>query len=75
MTKTKETVRVIGMDLIDVWARETTSRCQPGGDLHRSPLSLEKMQRPPTWSEQQLPVYWRYGELLGGGVAWVRHAR
>lgn len=58
------------MDILTAWAKTTTSRMQPGGDLYRRPLSRAEMIAPLKWWEQQLGRVWRYGELADGTVGW-----
>jgi hypothetical protein len=58
--------------ITDAWARSTTERMKPGGDLYQRPLSRTEMVAPLTWMEKQLAVVWRYGELADGSIGWVR---
>jgi hypothetical protein len=58
------------MNIIDSWAKSTTSRMQPGGDLYRRPLTREEMTAPLAWHEEQLAVVRRYGEREDGTVGW-----
>jgi len=41
------------------WARDTTARMQPGGDLYHRPLTREEMTA---------PVCRRYGVLADGSI-------
>lgn len=56
------------MSIEKAWARSTTSRMQPGGDLHRRPLTRAEMTAPKAWHELQLAVCRRYGERADGSV-------
>lgn len=56
--------------ILDTWARATTSRMLPGGDLYKRPLTREQMQAPLMWHELQLAVARRYGELEDGSVGY-----
>ena len=56
------------MNILDAWARSTTRRMQPGGDLYRRPLTRAEMLAPVAWHEQQMAVAYRYGELVDGTV-------
>lgn len=58
------------MDIQKIWARDTTSRMQPGGDLYRRPLTRDEMTAPLAWHEEQLAVCRRYGELADGTIGW-----
>lgn len=60
--------------ITETWARATTSRMQKGGDLYRRPLSRTEMTAPLSWSESQLAVVWRFGELEDGTLGWARIA-
>lgn len=57
--------------ITDTWARETTSRMLPGGDLYRRPLTREEMTAPQKWHEKQLAVCRRYGVLADGSIGWA----
>jgi hypothetical protein len=58
-------------DITGAWARDTTSRLQPGGDLYRRPLSREEMLAPLAWHEEMLARVHRYGELADGSIGWA----
>lgn len=58
------------MNIIETWARSTTSRMQKGGDLYRRPLSRAEMVAPLAWHEKQLAVCRRYGELADGTIGY-----
>ena len=52
------------------WARQTTSRMRPGGDLYRRPLTRDEMVAPLAWHERQLARVWRYGVLADGTIGY-----
>jgi hypothetical protein len=56
------------MDITKTWARATTARMQPGGDLYVRPLTRAEMVAPLAWHEKQLAVCHRYGELADGSI-------
>lgn len=58
------------MNIMDTWARSTTSRMQKGGDLYRRPLTRTEMVAPLAWHEKQLAVCRRYGELADGTIGY-----
>jgi len=60
------------MDIAKTWAKATTERMKPGGDLYRRPLSLSEMTAPLSWFEAQLAVVCRFGDLGDGTVGWLR---
>lgn len=51
---------------------DTKSRMEPGGDLYRRPLTLQEMQAPLSWHEEQLATVWRYGSLEDGSLGWLK---
>lgn len=57
-------------DSIDTWARATTSRMQPGGDLYIRPKTRAEMTAPLAWHEQRLAVCRRYGVLADGTLGY-----
>lgn len=58
-------------DLITVWAKQTTSRMQKGGDLYREPMTREQMTAPLAWHEKHLAVARRYGVLEDGTIGFA----
>lgn len=56
--------------ITDTWARSTTSRMKPGGDLYIRPLTREEMLAPLAWHEKQLAVCRRYGVLEDGTIGY-----
>lgn len=56
------------MSLIDAWARSTTVRMLPGGDLYRRPKTSAEMTAPLAWHEEHLAVCRRYGVLADGTI-------
>jgi hypothetical protein len=56
------------MNITETWARATTSRMAPGGDLYVAPLPRERMTAPLSWHEKQLAICRRYGVLADGTV-------
>ncbi len=60
------------MDITKAWARATTARMKPGGDLYKRPLTRAEMLAPLAWHEAQLAVCRRYGELADGSIGWAR---
>jgi hypothetical protein len=54
--------------IIDTWARSTTARMQPGGDLFTKPKTREQMTAPLRWHEQQMAVCRRYGVRADGSI-------
>lgn len=61
-----------GYSITDAWARSTTLRMQPGGDLYRRPLSREEMTAPLAWHEEQMAVCYRYGVLADGSIGYEK---
>lgn len=59
-------------NILDTWARETTRRMKPGGDLYSRPLSREQMVAPLAWHEAQLASAWRYGYLADGTIGYLK---
>lgn len=59
-------------NILDTWARSTTLRMRPGGDLHRNPLTREQMTAPLAWHEKQMAVCRRYGVLADGSLGYER---
>ena len=57
--------------ITDAWAKSTTARRQPGGDLYRRPMTREQMTAPLAWHEQQMARVHRYGVLADGTLGWV----
>ena len=55
-------------DITAIWARATTARMQPGGDLYRRPLSREEMTAPLAWHEEQMAQCYRYGVRADGSI-------
>jgi len=53
------------------WARATTRRMQPGGDLYRRPLTRAQMAAPLAWHERQLAVCRRHGVLDDDSTGWL----
>jgi hypothetical protein len=56
--------------ITETWARATTSRMRPGGDLYRRPLTRDEMTAPITWMEEQMARVVRYGELADGSTGY-----
>lgn len=56
------------MNIIETWAKATTSRMRKGGDLYVRPLTRSEMIAPLAWHEKQLAVCRRYGELADGTI-------
>ena len=61
-----------GFDILTAWAKSTTARMQPGGDLYRQPKSREEMTAPLAWHELQLAVCVRFGVLADGSIGFAR---
>lgn len=59
-------------DITTTWAKATTRRMQPGGDLYRRPLTRAEMTAPESWSEAQMGAVHRYGEREDGTIGWVK---
>ena len=58
------------MNIIESWAKSTTSRMQKGGDLYIRPLTRVEMIAPLAWHEKQMAVCRRYGELSDGSIGY-----
>jgi hypothetical protein len=58
------------MNIIESWAKATTSRMNRGGDLYIRPLTRGEMLAPLAWHEKQLAVCRRYGELADGSIGY-----
>ena len=60
------------MGIMETWAKSTTSRMKPGGDLYVRPKTRAEMTAPLAWHERQLAVCIRYGVLADGTVGYER---
>lgn len=60
------------MGIQEAWAKSTTSRMKPGGDLYTRPKTRAEMTAPLRWWETQNGVSYRYGELADGTIGYEK---
>jgi hypothetical protein len=60
----------LAMNITETWAKSTTGRMQPSGDLYIRPKTRAEMLAPLAWHEKQLAVCRRYGVLADGTIGY-----